>query len=141
MRAPYTQLYVHYVWATWDRLPLITDRIERQIYASIFAKSRSLKCEPIAIGGLLDHVHLLVRLHTTISVAELVKGVKGSSSHLVTHELRPGMFFKWQGAYGAFTVSKESLDRVINYINNQKKHHAEDDLWSEFELTMVNHYG
>ena len=138
MRAPFTQLYVHYVWATWDRLPLITDQIEQQIYASILAKSRSLKCEPLAIGGIPDHLHLLVRQQYAVSVADLVKGVKGSSSHLVTHELRQGKFFKWQGGYGAFTVSKVSLDPVIHYINLQKKHHADDDLWSGFELTMVD---
>ena len=84
MRAPYTELYLHCVWATWDRLPLVTDDIEARLYAAIAAKCRELKCVPLAIGGVEDHVHLVVRLHTTVSVAQLLKGVKGSSSHLVT---------------------------------------------------------
>jgi REP element-mobilizing transposase RayT len=120
MRALYTQLYLHCVWATWDRLPLITPPIEQAVYAAILAKCRELKCEPLAIGGMPDHVHVLVRLHTTVAVADLVKEMKGASSHLVTHEVIPGQFFKWQGAYGAFTVSKSEAARVQAYIENQK---------------------
>ncbi len=65
MRAPYTQLYPHCVWATWDRLPLITPNIEGRLYAAIAAKCLELKCDMIAIGGIEDHVHLLVRFPTT----------------------------------------------------------------------------
>src|SRR5689334_23948384 len=103
MRTPYTQLYVHLVWATWDRLPLITDQIEDRVYAAIAEKCRELKCWPLAIGGIADHVHLLVRLHPPVAVAELAKEVTGASSHLVTHQIAPGEFFKCQGAYGAFS--------------------------------------
>jgi len=124
MRAPYTQLYLHLVWATWDRLPLITEEIRLRLYASITQKCRQLQCVPLAIGGTDDHVHLLVRLHTTVAVATLAKEVKGSSSHLVTHVLRPGEFFKWQGAYGAFTVRKEDVHQLEAYIANQATHHA-----------------
>lgn len=101
MREPYTQLYLHLVWATWDRLPLITPNVEPRLYGPIIRKCRELKCVPIRIGGIENHTHLLVRLHTTIAVATLVKEVKGSSSHLMTHEIAPNDFFKWQGAYGA----------------------------------------
>lgn len=79
---------------------------------------------------------MLVRFHTTISVAELVKEMKGSSSHLATHQIiGQADFFKWQGAYGAFTVSKRHVKVVTEYIVNQKKHHAENNLWDEFERT------
>jgi REP element-mobilizing transposase RayT len=137
MRAPYTQLYLHLVWATWDRLPLITEEIEPRLYAAIAAKCRELKCVPLAIGGTEDHVHLLVRLHTTVAVARLAQGVKGSSSHLVTHEIMPGEFFKWQGAYGAFTLRKEDVPAVEKYIERQKEHHAAGDLWEDWEQTMI----
>ncbi len=137
MRAPYTQLYLHLVWATWDRLPLITEAIEPRLYAAIAEKCRELKCVPLAIGGTADHVHLLVRLHTTVAVATLAKEVKGSSSHLVTHEITPGEFFKWQGAYGAFTLRKEDVPVVESYIENQKQHHATGELWEEWEHTMI----
>ena len=137
MRAPYTQLFLHCVWATWDRLPLITPKLEQPIYSCILAKVLALKCDAVAIGGMPDHVHLLVRLHTTVTVADLLKEVKGASSHLVTHEIAPGEFFKWQGAYGAFTVSKDGVERVKEYIERQKEHHARNDLWADWEQTKT----
>ncbi len=137
MRAPFTQLYLHCVWATWDRLPLVTSTVEQPVYAAIISKCQELKCQHIAIGGMPDHVHLLVRLHTTVSVADLLKEVKGASSHLVTHKITPNEFFKWQGAYGAFTVSKDGVPAVKAYIERQKEHHAQGDLWTEWEQTMI----
>ncbi|MEW5720097.1 MAG: IS200/IS605 family transposase, partial [Chloroflexota bacterium] len=100
MRAPFTQLYLHCVWATWDRLPLITPQIEARLYSAINAKCKALRCEPLAIGGIEDHIHLLIRFPTTLAVATLVKEVKGASSHLITHKIAPTEFCKWQGAYG-----------------------------------------
>lgn len=137
MRAPFTQLYVHCVWATWDRLPLVTPHVEQPIYASIRAKGDELRCPILAIGGMPDHVHVLARLHTTVCVADLLKGIKGSSSHLIAQHVAPNEFFKWQGAYGAFTVSKDGVSAVKAYIENQKEHHKQNDLWGEWEETMI----
>lgn len=137
MREPFTQLYLHAVWSTWDRLPLITEAIEDRIYAAIAQKCHELKCEPLAIGGIADHVHLLVRLHTTVAVATLLKETKGASSHLVTHEIMPGHFFKWQGAYGAFTIRKSDVTTVKAYILNQKQHHAESEIIEEWEQSSL----
>ena len=133
MRTPYTQLYVHMVWATWDRLPLITPDIEGRLYACIAKKCRQHKCEPLAIGGIEDHVHLLTRFPTTITIATLAKEAKGASSHLVTHEIRSDDFFKWQGAYGAFTLRKREVSQVQRYIQNQKQHHADNLLNEDWE--------
>src|SRR5690349_20565187 len=104
MRAPYTQLYAHVVWATWDRLPLVTAELESMVYTAIAEKCEELNAVPLALGGMADHVHLLVRLPTTLSIAELLKGVKGSSSHRMAQLIAPNEFFKWQGGYGAFTI-------------------------------------
>ena len=133
MREPYTQLYIHLVWATWDKLPFITPEIEPRIYAAIAEKCRELKCMPLEIGGIADHAHVLVRFHTTVPIATLVKEIKGSSSHLVTHVIQPDEPFKWQGAYGAFTIRKSEVPTVKAYIQNQKKHHAENTLFPELE--------
>ncbi len=141
MRSPYTQLYLHMVWSTWDRLPLITPAIEPRVYAAIGQKCRELKCEPYAIGGVEDHVHLLVRFPTTVTVAEIAKGVKGSSSHLVAHEITPGEFFKWQGAYGAFTIRKSEVQKVKAYVLNQKEHHKEGRLLEEYETVFSGEIG
>ena len=81
MRDTLVQIYLHFVWGTWDRLPLITDK-ESQIYKAILEKCKTLGAAAIAIGGMPDHVHLLARFPSTISVTDFVKGVKGSTSHL-----------------------------------------------------------
>ena len=137
MRRPFTQLYVHFVWATWDRLPLITPQVEARIYNCIAAKCRELKCDPVAIGGIEDHVHLLVRFAPTLAPAFLVGEVKGASSHLMTHIVAPDTFFKWQGAYGAFTIRKDDVPIVSAYIANQKTHHANNTLDADLETTEI----
>ena len=92
---------------------------------------------PLAIGGIEDHVHLLVRLHTSVAVATLAKEVKGSTSHLVTHVITPNEAFKWQGAYGAFTVWKADVPVVKAYIERQREHHASGDVKDEWEQTAT----
>jgi REP element-mobilizing transposase RayT len=79
MRSNCTQLYLHCVWATWDRLPLITSDIQQIVYAAIVQQSKNLGCTVIAVGGIADHVHLLVGFPPTLTVSELLKQVKGSS--------------------------------------------------------------
>ena len=135
MRSNFTQLYLHCVWATWDRLPLITPDIQKIIYAAIVRQCEQLKCTAIAVGGIEDHVHLLTSFPSTLAVSDLVKQVKGSSSHLITHEIKPGGFFKWQGSYGAFTVSHDAIDKVADYIRNQTIHHRQKSTISTWELT------
>jgi REP element-mobilizing transposase RayT len=129
---------MHCVWATWDRLPLITPEIEGDLYRAIVAKAHELKCEVIEICGPADHVHVLARFPATVAVATFVKEVKGSSSHLMTHVVAPEQFFKWQGAYGAFTVSKNGVDTVADYIQRQKRHHAENALVEDWERCETN---
>lgn len=136
MRSSYTRLYIHLIWGTWDRLPLITPEIESSLYAGIAKKCYELKCTPLAIGGIADHVHLLVRLHAATSVSLLAKEVKGSSSHLVTHVLKPGQFFKWQGSYGAVSCREQDIPRLKAYVENQRVHHNQlniEPIWETVE--------
>ena len=88
----------------------------------------------IAIGGMPDHVHLFVRFPSTISIADFVKYVKGSTSHLLTHRIDPEEFFKWQGSYGVFSVSEKDIPRIKSYIHHQKAHHNNDQVVASLEL-------
>jgi REP element-mobilizing transposase RayT len=105
VRQPFTQIYVHLIWSTWDRLPLISPELREAIHACIQAECRELKADVLALGGVEDHVHLLVRLPTTLPVATLAKQVKGAPSHLVTHRLEHQDGFKWQGGLGALVAA------------------------------------
>ena len=137
MRRNKISIYVHFVWTTWDRLPLITPEMETRLYRNISASAISLGCKVLAINGDRDHVHVFLALPSTVSIAKLVKKMKGTSSHFVNDQLHPPAHFKWQGYYGAFSVSRWDVQKIIAYINAQKEHHANDDLWAEFEEAYV----
>ncbi len=121
----YAQIYLHIVWSTWDRLPHLSAGVRKHVYACIRAECTKLHVEVIAIGGTADHVHLLLRLPTTVSVALLVKQMKGCSSHLATRADVNAEAFQWQGGYAVFSVSKAVIPKVQEYITNQERHHAE----------------
>ncbi|MGI4788251.1 MAG: IS200/IS605 family transposase [Janthinobacterium lividum] len=126
---------VHFVWATWDRQPLITEEVKRELYKYMEAVCGDDRCEVLAIGGMPDHVHLLVLLSNTVTLGNLMRHVKGGSSRLVTETLTPNQWFAWQGSYGAFSVSQGNISKVIDYIKDQKQHHALGTLWPNAEET------
>ena len=133
MRRTRVALFVHVVWGTWDRLPLLVGETEPQVYHCIEATCIEMGAELIAIGGVEDHVHLLARLPATISVADLVKQVKGASAHLATPEIAPDRFFKWQGGYAAFSIGQSQVAATRDYITRQKEHHRTGFLIPEWE--------
>jgi len=133
MRRNMLRLYLHLVWATWDRLPMIEPAIERRLYRNIESEAKGMRCDVLALNGMPDHVHLFVTIPTTIKIADLVKQVKGVSSHFVNDALKPNFQFKWQGSYGAFTVSRWDVEKIIGYVNKQKEHHRLNDLYPEWE--------
>jgi REP element-mobilizing transposase RayT len=134
MRDALAQIYLHFVWGTWNRLPLITHANEKQVYAAILEKSNKLGSIVIAIGGMPDHIHLFVRFPSTTSVADFIKKVKGSTSHLVSHQINSEEFFKWQGAYAVFSVSEKDAPRIKSYIQHQKEHHENNQIVLLHEL-------
>lgn len=136
MRRNFTQLYVHLVWATWDRLPLITPNIQDSLYNVIAHECTQMECKVIAIGGIADHIHLLVGFPSSLAIATLVKQIKGSSSHCMTHQIKPDAFFKWQGSYAAFTVGAQDLDGVAAYILNQAQHHNQHTHIQAWEIPI-----
>jgi REP element-mobilizing transposase RayT len=129
-------LYVHLVWRTWDSLPMITPEIERRLYRNIQSEAQKMKCTVLALNGSADHVHLLVMLPTTLTVAELMQRVKGVSSHFVNNVLESLEPFKWQGGYGAFSVSRWDVEKIKKYIQRQKEHHQTNELWQELEQAV-----
>ena len=115
--------YIHFVWTTWDREPLIAPAFERRLHRNIANQAIKMGCKVLSINGIEEHIHLVVKIPSTITIANLMKQVKGVSSHFVNHTVCPDYTFKWRGCYGAFTVSRWDLDKIINYVKNQKEHH------------------
>ena len=134
MRRSHTEICIHLVWATWDRLDLIDEELEPVIFHYLDKKCNENKCWLEQIGGMPDHVHLLVRLTTTITIGQLVKSLKGSSSHYIAQIHKPGQFFKWRGGYSAYSISNFHVPKVSRYIKNQEANHLENSCISNWEL-------
>jgi len=115
---------------------MIRPEFERRLYRYIAAVAREMRCEIIAIGGIEDHVHVLLSIPSTVTVGQLVKRMKGASSHFINHEVLPNGDFKWQGTYSAFSVSRWDIPKLVNYIQHQREHHQADELWADFEMSV-----
>ncbi len=126
-------LYLHLVWGTWDGNPWIIPRIERSVYRCIVNQIKQLGCEIIAINGVADHIHLVVRLKSTVSVALLVKKAKGVSARFINEFLDLDEHFKWSAGYGGFTISRWDLPKIIDYVKKQKTHHDDRSLSADLE--------
>lgn len=133
MRRAKVAVFVHLVWSTWDRAPLLTADLRRAVHRAIEAKSAELGATVVAIGGMEEHVHLLVKLPATLTIAQLAGQVKGASAHLVNHHFNLGGAFRWQGAYAAFSVGPGAVPRVVQYIANQREHHGNGTLIADWE--------
>ena len=123
----YWRLFYHVVWGTKLRLPLIDPGWEHDLYGYIWGKANALECLPQAIGGTSDHIHIAISIPPKLPVASLIGQLKGASSHHVNEKYAGGVF-AWQTEYGVISLSEKSLPSIVHYINNQKKHHAENNL-------------
>ncbi len=132
MSNSHTEAYVHFVWATWDREPTLTPDVEARLYACIAARCRELQAHLLAIGGVADHLHVLLRLPATLTVAQAASDLKGASSRFATRDLNLPAF-RWQGAYSARSVSPQGTGDVCAYIEDQKRHHADKTTYHEWE--------
>jgi REP element-mobilizing transposase RayT len=139
MAGTFTNLLYHVVFSTKHREPLITSPIRRDLYAYMGGIVRGEGGSLLEIGGMPDHVHLVVRFRAEPSVATMVKTVKAKSSGwLNQHPKRPGRFY-WQTGYGAFTVSVSQLAVVMKYVQTQETHHRRKSFREEFCALLDRH--
>ncbi len=131
----YTRLYYHIVTATYRRYPLITPRVEPMLYAALRAKTEAVDGRPVRIGGIADHVHMVVALPPTLSVAQFARAAKSGSCYHVRQAMGADAF-RWQSGYGAFTVSPRHMKPLLDYVACQKEHHATNRLWKRCEAIL-----
>ena len=127
-----TNVLVHFIFGTRNRLPLIKSDMERALHAYLGGIVREIGGIALVINGMDDHVHILVRMPSSKSVADVARLVKTNSSRWV-HEKWPQFGgFAWQAGYGAYSVSESGQGAVREYISNQKQHHAKRSFQEEF---------
>ena len=133
-------VYIHLVFSTKDRRPLLRDNSTRDVLHSYLGGvSKQLDCPPILVGGVEDHVHLLARFGRTITQAEWVKELKRVSNLWLKERGRDYADFEWQGGYADFSVSQSDLEQVKQYIAGQEEHHRKIGFQDELRALLRKH--
>jgi REP element-mobilizing transposase RayT len=139
MAGTYTKLIYHIIFSTKDREPLIAPTLRDKLYPYIGGIIRGQAGALDAVGGMPDHIHLVVRINPDISVSEIVRLIKANSSKWVNEQPgRPGRF-GWQSGYGAFSVSYSQLPAVREYVQNQEEHHRKKTFQEEYQEFLKRH--
>ncbi|HPH82432.1 MAG TPA: IS200/IS605 family transposase [Flavobacteriales bacterium] len=139
MSHSYTKIWIHAIWATKLRAPLIQSKFESQLHQFIRDQLRELGCPVRIINGMPDHIHCLFLLSRDKSIADVIGHIKGRSSYYVNQQKWTNEAFAWQTGYAAFAVSQSVTERVFHYIRNQKEHHRKKTYYQEYSAFLNIH--
>lgn len=130
----YSRVWLHLVWATLERRPLLKKPVAVKLSAYLhkYAEEKAIYMKINFVNP--DHVHALIDLPTNLSVEELMQLLKGSSSHWINEQNLVSAKFGWGRGYGVFSVSESALEEVSAYIANQEEHHRKRDFVQELKL-------
>lgn len=132
-------LLVHVIFSTKDRAPLLTPTVSSDLHAYLATVARNTDCECFRVGGVADHVHIALRLSRTITLANLVRDLKTSSSQWLKTQSPALANFSWQKGYGAFSVGPADLEPLRNYIDTQEEHHRKRTYQEEYRAFLVKY--
>lgn len=129
----FNKIWIHAIWSTKERVPMIHLEVETTIFQYIGEQLQELGCPVRIINGMPDHIHCLFLLNPQKSISEVIKQIKGSSSHFINqNDLIPEKF-AWQTGYAAYSVSESVVHKVFEYINTQKQHHQKKTFQMEYD--------
>jgi len=139
MANSYISSYVHYIFSTKNREKHLTKELTERLYPYIGGIARENKMKMLTIGGVVDHLHLLLSLPATITIAKAIQQIKGASSKWI-HETFPELkYFSWQEGYGAFSISFSQIEEMKHYIQNQEDHHRIKTFKEEYIEILEQH--
>ena len=134
------RVVLHVVFSTKNREPFLKDDdVRNRLHAYMAGVLQRMGCEPILIGGVEDHVHVLCNLSRTVTIAQLVEEAKKSPSKWVKEQGPQYREFFWQSGYGAFSVSQSNVEQVRAYIATQGEHHRKVSFQDEFRALCRKH--
>jgi REP element-mobilizing transposase RayT len=119
----YTQIYYHIVFSTKERVPALVADKREALFRYAWGILKNKDCHLYRINGMEDHIHILISLHPTICLSDLVKDIKISTSKWIKENGGFPAFTHWQDGYGAFTIAQSESEAAIEYIKNQQRHH------------------
>ena len=130
---------MHVVFSTKERRPRITSEIQERLWPYLGGIARENKMKALKVGGVEDHVHILLSLPSTLEIAKAVQLLKGNLSKWI-HETFPKLkTFEWQEGYGAFSIGVSGVDDTIKYIENQAEHHRRQSFKDELKAFLKRH--
>jgi REP element-mobilizing transposase RayT len=135
----YVSSYHHCVFSTKERRPLITSNLQQRLWAYLGGIAREHKITAVEVGGVADHVHMLLLTPPTIAISKAMQLVKGGSSKWVHDTFREHADFAWQTKYGAFSVSQSRVEGIVDYIRKQPEHHQKMSFKEEFLQLLKKH--
>ena len=135
----YSQIIIHYIFSTKKREKWIKPDLQKRVWSYMAGVAKKLDIAPLEIGGTEDHVHMLVILPRTLSVAEAIQKIKGNTSNWIHKSFPLLEKFNWQNGYGAFSVSYSKIGDVRRYIENQREHHRKKTFQEEFIEFLKKH--
>jgi putative transposase len=139
MANTYTSLHYHLVFSTKNRERWIDQKIEHRIWEYLGGIARQNDMKALELGGIEDHVHLVIGIPATLAVSKALQLLKGGSSKWI-HETFPDLaHFQWQDGYGAFTVSKSQLPEVVQYAAHQREQHRRWTFQEEYRAYLQKH--
>lgn len=139
MAHSFTKIWLHAVFSTKNRQPLITPLLTPRLYGFIKTELNLMGCSVVAINGMPDHVHLLFGLNPQKPVTDVMKQLKGASAHWINYENLVAQKFSWQTGYGAFSVSESQLAKVHAYVLAQQEHHRKKTFEQEWQALLQVH--
>ena len=139
MANSYTQIYLQLVFAVKRRESLIHKSWREELYKYISGIATAKKHKVCAIGGVEDHIHILISCKPHLSVSEVVRDIKANSSRWINERRLTPKRFEWQNGFGAFSYSQSALGHVIRYIQNQEEHHENKKFTREY-IELLNQY-
>jgi REP element-mobilizing transposase RayT len=140
MADTYAALHYHIVFSTKYRSPWITVDVEERIWTYLGGIARKYDMQPLQIGGLEDHLHLVLGIPPTIAVSKAVQLLKGGSSRWIRTSLDGLEDFGWQDGYGAFTISQSVLASTVSYVERQRAAHLARSFQAEY-LALLDRHG
>jgi REP element-mobilizing transposase RayT len=132
----FTQIYIHIIFAVKNRNSLIKPDWEEKLYKFISGLLTNKGQKLLRINGMPDHLHILIEMKPDCNLSDLIRETKKSSNSYIKDSKFTKFNFNWQSGFGAFSVSPSQLDKVINYIINQKKHHKKRSFKEEYLLLL-----
>ena len=135
----YISCCIHYVFSTKDRCRTISPEMRERLWAYMGGIARENKMKALAVGGTADHVHILLVLPSTISIAKAIQLIKGGSSKWLSDAFPALRNFAWQEGYGAFSISVSGIDDTVAYIKAQDEHHRKRTFEEEFLAFLKKH--